>query len=76
MINHIKSGAKVEHDQQGDLLSVHFHENIVHDSNKSRFRAMLFTQTETRDTVNESSYGCVSVQTRPFQSALRHTAGL
>ena len=32
-------------------------------------------QTETRDTVNESSYGCVSAQTPPFQSALKRTAG-
>ena len=43
MINRIKSGTKIEHDQQGDLLNVHFHKNIVHDSNKSRFRAMIFT---------------------------------
>ena len=38
MIDRFKSGAKIEHDEKGDLLSVHFHENIVRDSNKSRFR--------------------------------------
>ena len=43
MINRVESGAKIEHDQQDDFLSVHFHENIVRDSNKSRFRAMIFT---------------------------------
>lgn len=77
MINRVESGAKIEHDQQGDFLSVHFHENIVSDSNKSRFRAMIFydMQTETQDIVNESSYGCAFAQTPSFQSALKHTAG-
>ena len=31
-------------------------------------------KTEIWDIVNELSYGCVSVQTPPFQSALKHTA--
>ena len=45
MINRIKSGGKIVHDQQGDLLSVQFHENIIRDSNKNRIKnhAQLFS---------------------------------
>ena len=42
MINRNATRAKIEYGQQGDFLRVHFHENIVRDSNKSRFRAMIF----------------------------------
>ena len=73
MINRHETRAKIEYGQQGDFLRVHFHENIVRDSNKSRFRAMIFMIC--RLIVNESSYGCVFAQTPSFQSALKHTAG-
>ena len=42
-MDRIESGAKIEHDKLGDFLSVHFHRNIVRDSNKSCFRTMVFT---------------------------------
>ena len=41
LIDCIKSGAEIKYDQQSHLLSVYFHENIIRDHDKGRFRAMI-----------------------------------